>query len=72
MTDEQHTHHQSRAKVPVRLEIRVQAAAKALGREERRDVWGEKGKRRKEGRKRKGGRKQVIVTDFRVKVRRVF
>ena len=41
-------------------------------REERRDVWGEKGKRRKEGRKRKGGRKQVIVTDFRVKVRRVF
>ena len=27
---------------------------------------------RKDGMKRKGGRKQVIVTDFRVKVRRVF
>ena len=35
-------------------------------------MWGEKGKRKKEGRKRKGGRKQVIVTDLRLKVRRVF
>ena len=33
----------------------------------------EKGKRKKEGRKRKGRRrKQVIVTDFRLKVGRVF
>ena len=35
-------------------------------------MWGEKGKRKKEGRKRKGGRKQVIVTDLRLKVWRVF
>ena len=37
MTDQQHTHHQSRAEVPVLLEICVQAAATALGREQRRE-----------------------------------